>query len=349
MAERVKSSSTRRVELAKALPLRTPFALHVFPSYFCDFKCCYCIHSLTESQLAKIPIRRRFMNFDVFRNAIDGACLFQDRLKLINFAGHGEPLLNRDIAKMIAYAKEKNIADKIELVTNANNLTEHVSDSLIEAGLDSLRISIQGVTKEKYQEVSRVKIDFDRLVDRIGYFYAHKKQCSVYIKIIDAALDTPGDEKRFMELFGGVCDRIAVEHLVPTASGVDYSGLRESYRETQQGYEAGRVAACPMPFYMMIVEPDGEVRTCCATRFPVSAGNACASTLYDIWNGEALKEFWKMHLEGGRDAHAVCRSCSNPDYGLQPGDNIDGSRSEILERINGKTPQAMSGKGGNNS
>lgn len=333
MAEKVKSSSLNRVQLGKALPLMSPFAVHIFPSYYCDFKCCYCIHSLKEEEFSKLHLKRQLMDFGTFKNAIDGLSAFESKLKLLNFAGHGEPLLNSELPKMIAYAVKKEVTEKTELVTNANRLTEKTSLDLIEAGLDSIRISVQGLSNKKYKEISDVNINFEMLVEQIGFFYRHKRNCRIYIKIIDIALAGIEEEKKYFELFSGICDFVSIEHLVPTASLVDYDSIRKEYRETQQGFEYKKVAACPMPFYMMIVEPDGNVRTCCATTFPLLLGNVNRSLLSDIWKDGILRDFWRMQLKGKRKDHNICSSCKNPDYGLQPGDEIDYFCEEIIKRM----------------
>jgi len=234
---------------------------------------------------------------------------------------------------MIAYAKEKNVAERIELVTNGNRLSPSLCDKLIESGLDRIRISIQGLSAQKYKEISDIEVDFDIFKQNIRYLYEHKKQVSIYIKIVDAALDGLG-ENVFYDMFGGMCDDIAVEHVVPTAEGVDYSQIKESYQVGQQGYLREQIKCCPFPFYMMIIEPEGEIRACCATRHPVYYGNVNEHSVSDIWAGEKMRGFWEIQLsETGRYAVEECRGCNNPDFGVQVGDNIDSYVNIIQERL----------------
>jgi len=44
----------------------------------------------------------------------------------------------------------------------------------------------------------------------------------LYIKIVDTALDGKEDERRYYDIFGDICRTIAIEHVVPIQSGVDY-------------------------------------------------------------------------------------------------------------------------------
>lgn len=332
MAQKVCSSSRNRIELPGAVPLKAPLAVHIFPSYHCNFRCSYCVHSLEDKEFSKL-FTKQLMTMDTFIKAVQGIERFDGKLKLLNFAGHGEPLLNKLLPKMIQYAVQRGITEKTEVVTNAYCLTQSMSEELVAAGLDSIRISIQGLTAGKYKEVSGADIDFDRLLRQIEYFYKNKGQCSVYIKIIDYALKDEEEEKRYYELFSGICDYIAVEHLVPTASGVDYEQFGMEYNQTQQGFPHKKIDVCPMPFYMMIVEPDGNVRNCCATRYPILLGNVNDSSLFDIWQSNMLRNFWLMQLDEGRNANPVCGICNIPDYGVQPGDILDPHRQMLSEKI----------------
>lgn len=56
--------------------------------------------------------------------------------------GVGEPLLNRDLPRMVAHLKSRGVY--VLFNTNATLLTEDWGRRLIEAGLDELRVSVDG-------------------------------------------------------------------------------------------------------------------------------------------------------------------------------------------------------------
>ncbi|OGV49400.1 MAG: hypothetical protein A2X49_00555 [Lentisphaerae bacterium GWF2_52_8] len=332
MAKIVQTSSQKRVPLAELLPLHQPFAIHIFPSYYCNFKCFYCIHSLGDEGFASLGHKKSLMSFDTLKNAVDSCAQFGNKLKVMSFAGHGEPLVNRELPRMISYARDKAVADRLELVTNGYLLDSETSLALVSAGLNNLRVSIQGLSSAKYRDVAGAEVDFEKLVRQLDFFYRNKGNCDVYIKVVDSALEK-GEDERFYEIFGKVSDRIAIEHVVPTNQGVDYSRLGRDFDKTQQGYEHHRVSVCPMPFYVVIIGPEGDVRTCCGTKFPVLIGNVNKESLPDLWRSKRLRTFQKMLLTGGRFKHPVCQTCTSPDYGGQPGDSLDEHAEEILKKI----------------
>lgn len=65
--------------------------------------------------------------------------------------GFGEPLLMPGIAGMVSQLKA--VGGKVELITNGMMLDEAVARALIEVGLDTLWVSVDGITPESYADV----------------------------------------------------------------------------------------------------------------------------------------------------------------------------------------------------
>lgn len=318
--------SVSRVALHEQLPLEAPFSLHVYPSFYCNFKCNYCLHSLVPEMLERKGFQRQYMDFDLYRKAIDDVCAQSWHLKALIFAGHGEPLLHRQIADMVAYAKKRNIAERIEIVTNGSLLTHELSDALIEAGLDRLRVSLQGVSQEEYQETSGVCVNFDRFVEQLGYFYQHKVTTDVYIKIIDVALKNAGDKERFEEIFRPIADTVAIEYAIPFVPEID---LKHLSGNSKQGYDV-HTNICSMPFYMLVLYPNGNVLPCCSTEIPQVFGNVATQSLGEIWTSRARTEFLLRQLDGVENV-PVCAGCSVPAFGLQEGDSLEGYEVQLKQ------------------
>ena len=323
---------TKRTELYKQLPLATPFSIHMFVSYFCNFKCNYCLHSLTETQLEGKKFKKQFMDLEVYKKAIDDIAAFGEKIKALIFAGHGEPLLHKDIARMVSYAKEKGIAERVEIVTNGSLLTHKLADELIAAGLDRLRISVQGVNAAEYTEVMGKRFDFDKFIQQLEYFYKSKKETEVYCKIIDIALRSEEQREIFEKIFSAVSDKHAIEYAIPFVQEVDNAALKESFECSKQGNAAQPAKVCSMPFYMMVLAPNGDVLPCCSTDVPLVYGNVRSSSLKQIWQSALVKGFCRLHLLGNREKHPVCSVCSVPCFGLQEGDYLDDYAGMLLEK-----------------
>lgn len=312
-----------RTPLADVLPLATPLVVQIFPIYACNFSCEYCFMS-TPKESRGFVTEWPVMKLDTFRKCVEDLAAFPDPLKVLRFVGMGEPLLHKEIAAMVAMAKESRIANRVEILTNGSLLNQELSMALIEAGLDRLVISLQGLTTEKYQRISHVQLDFDALVEQIRFFHQHKSNTHVYVKIVDYALDGPEDHERFYATFGDICDSMAIENAVPIMPGVDYDKVLPGHSkgETQFGLPVSHIDVCPQSFFTMQINPDGKVVPCYQIEYPGIMGDVQQNTLQEIWKGETWNAFRRAMLEGRDKANAICAKCNFIQYRLFPEDDL---------------------------
>ena len=161
---------TTRTKLIEKLPLDTPFGIHICPSTYCNFKCVYCKHGSKQEDLG---FEKKLMQMECYEKIINQIKDFPAKLKLLNFAWLGEPLLNPHIAQMVELAKKADIAERVEIVSNASMLTKELARNLVNAGLDRIRISIQALDESGYEMMSNYNIDYARFVDNIKYMHEY--------------------------------------------------------------------------------------------------------------------------------------------------------------------------------
>lgn len=320
-----------RIKLADILPLETPLSIGIEASSICNLKCQYCAQSVSQNN-QKFP--KQLLSYDVFKKAIDSLEKFNCQLKNIVFAVLGEPLLNQQLPEMIDYVKCKNVSEKITVFSNAILLSKQTSQALIDAGLDSLRISIQGVSKERYLQLCNTVVDYEQIIKNVRNFFdyrnASKSNCHIFVKTFEQSLLTQTDEEKFYRDFGDICDQISIETIVEEFSEVDYSHI-----DTDQGHNLIRETVqksdiCAQPFYALYLRANGNITPCCiANSTDLVLGNAAQDSLFDIWNGNQLKDFQKMHLKRNRYQHTICGACNYPECGMQNADRID----DIAQRL----------------
>jgi MoaA/NifB/PqqE/SkfB family radical SAM enzyme len=333
MSAIIVNRNDKRKNLIEQLPLEAPLSVYVQSSNICNFRCKYCAQTLDSEMLLKMKIERKCMEFSLFEKIIEQLKEFNGKIKVLNLTGFGEPLLQKRLPDMIALAKKENVAERVEIVTNASLLTPDLSDKIIAAGLDVLRISIQGMSADVYKEMSDVKIDFDKFVANIRYFYQHKKNTKMYIKIFEEALQEGQKEEDFYNLFGSLCDVIAVEHIVPVMPKVDYNKVKNTNFSTgMQGYKNQESSCCSRAFYMMTINVDGSIRPCCNYEPPMIVGNIeDTESLKELWNGTKMKNFRLMQIQYGRNKNKVCAECNTPVFGIHKEDVLDGYQEELLK------------------
>lgn len=314
-----------RKNLADIVPLSTPLSVQIELASACNFKCAYCLHS--SKKLSTSGFKSGIMDYSLFTVIVDMLKKFPDKLEFISLQSRGESFLNKRLPDMIAYLKQANVTKEIAINTNASLLTPEVNKAIVDAGLDYIRISIQGVNSGQYQKTSGVDVDFDKLVGNIENLYKQKNNLYIYIKIIDMGLSDE-DKNKFINTFEPISDSLFIETPMDFWVGAD---LDVAFANSRYGYESKKVMVCPRIFFAMVIHYDGTVVACDADwEETLPVGSIRDSSLVDIWNNEKFVGLRKEHLSLKGRSRALCDNC--PVINNCEMDNIDEYANILLGR-----------------
>ena len=113
----------------------------------CNLRCSYCLSEEHDgAALSGNPMSSGDIEHLVSTLARLG-------IRKIRFTG-GEPLLRRDIAELVGTAKRTPGIKTVSLTTNGVLLHRHL-ESLLDAGLDALNLSIDTLDRERYKTITR--------------------------------------------------------------------------------------------------------------------------------------------------------------------------------------------------
>lgn len=105
------------------------------------------------------------MSFDLFTSIVDQL----PRLARAVLHGVGEPMLVKELPRMVDYLKRRNVY--VLFNTNGTVLNERSGRALIAAGLDELRVSLDAATRESFKAI-RGRDYFGRIVHNVSAFRA---------------------------------------------------------------------------------------------------------------------------------------------------------------------------------
>ncbi|WP_415399207.1 radical SAM/SPASM domain-containing protein [Synechococcus sp. W4D4] len=329
--------------LADILPLDTPFSVHLDVCSTCNFTCTFCFQN-DKQGMKDANISWGMMDLQVFKRCVDDLKKFPQKIKKIKIGNHGEPTLHPDLPEMIKYARDANVAHVIEMFTNGSKLNPELNQKLVDSGLQRINISVEGLTKESYKRIAGYNINYDEFIANITDLYNRKTlELSMYIKVVDHAVVksepgkptidlSPEDKEHFFSLFGSISDEMSIENIVPQWAETDQNELTEVGMYGQKIEYLKKV--CPFPFMYLHVNSDGSVAGCTLDwARKVLVGNLGSnSSLFDIWNGEGMKQLRLRMLKGERDQIPMCDSCNAPNVCVI--DDLDPCMEQLIERYN---------------
>ena len=104
--------------------------------------------------------------------------------------------------------------DYIDTTTNATLMTPERAGPVLDAGIDKINISIDGMNNKTYLEFTKAKVDFEKIVNNVKWVYDNKGHTEIVVKIPGDIIND-SDKKLFYETFGNHCDRIFIENFAP--------------------------------------------------------------------------------------------------------------------------------------
>ena len=135
----------------------------------CDLRCRHC------GSDCKIEDTRNDMPLPDLLRVLDEICQEMDSHKMLVITTGGEPLIRQDIAACGRAIKERGFY--WGMVTNGMLLTEERMMELLEAGLDAISVSLDGL-KDEHNWMRRHEQSFDKAINAIKLVVQHEDHLS---------------------------------------------------------------------------------------------------------------------------------------------------------------------------
>ena len=208
---------------------------------------------------------------------------------------------------------------------------------MLEAGIDKINISVDGMDVGDLPRFTGFKFDFKTFVENVKWLYANKGNCEIVVKI-PGELITEAQRQEFFDTFGDHCDRIFVENFAPCWPEFDiekHTGVKITKGIYQQ--DIGDTDTCPYIFYGYSVNADGLVSSCFLDwGRKLVIGDVREQSMKQIWNSDRMNALRLQHLEGRRRQNGVCGNCGQLSHCLP--DNIDAHRPLLLAKFKTLVP-----------
>ncbi len=324
-----------RVPLWSVIPLDTPFVIEIEPISYCNMKCKYCLHSLPKNEISESGHVFETMSDEVFNLLLKQTMEFPNRIKQVGFAGMGEPLMHKRLPWMIEQFKKVAGIPRITITTNGLALTHQMSDDLINAGLDHIKISVNGLSSEDFKKNCGVAVDFEKYIEQIEYLYRHKGNAKVACKTMDSCLN--GDENAFYQIFDNICDTMSIEKTLRVFHEVSYDPILTERKTALSRYDMRNEAVriCASPFFRFAVKADGQVSACRLYNGLTSPDfNIKHRSLLEIWNSQERHQMLLGVLKEKTDGlNSYCKDCTLRDDFAFESDLLDTHADELYEKL----------------
>jgi len=282
----------------KKMEKRYPVSVHIASSNYCNSSCIMCPHS----KLKKFGV----MNMELYKKIIDDC--EKSKIKELVLSFFGEPLLDKSLLERIKYAKERGM--NIGFSSNGSMLNEKWARDLIESGLDSITISLDGYSKETYEKIRR-GLKFEVTKRNILGLVEMKKMLnrqnpSVNLVLVEMK-ENQKEIKKFYEEWKNRVEGINIINMRNWAGAIEKETTPESFH-SKKGMKR---KPCVSVWTEMYVDWEGKVVLCCDDwNSSTVIGDLNTQSIEEVWKGDKLNKIRNFHKSKEFYNIPLCSKCN---------------------------------------
>lgn len=275
---------------------RMPPMLAIELTNHCNLRCPYCV--------AKSERRDKgFMSQATFSRLL--AQFETPGIYFVRVVGGGEPTLHPNFADFMY--ELASVTSFLTLTTNWLHINDQILRAVIEAPVNMIHISVDGMTKTEYEKW-RVGGNFEQLIHNINRLRSAKVAAKAKLLINIRVMLHPtqrADEYDMIKFWRDYGDTAQRGHVL------DYN--KDNLFDTYEPQVITR--RCAVPFRMLYVQWDGNVPICSYSFFQVDnpygfqLGNINNTSLESIWNSRAIQKCRDRHWTQQPELFPMCDGC----------------------------------------
>lgn len=262
----------------------------------CNLQCPMCY---TISPEFKEKVNAKLMDYQLFTKIVDECAA--GSVYSIRLSFRGESFLHKQIVDCVRYAKGKGIKE-VSTLTNGLRLDEEMFREMMEAGIDWITISFDGL-RETYEQIRR-PAKYDRAVEKIANYAKIKKEAGRVKPVIKIQSILPAieqDPQAFYDVFAPIVDMVSANPLI-------------DFMQSKRDMPKMDNFSCPQIYQRLVVGADGLCMMCANDEEGrIIVGDAGRQNIHEIWHGAEMARVREIHRRcAGVNELSACAECYLP-------------------------------------
>ena len=275
----------------------------------CNHKCIFCKNSNQIRRTTKI-------DFEVYKKFITEAVSLG--LEEVGLYATGEPFMTDNLHDFIFYAKDNGVR-RVYLSTNGSLATLERVQQCYEAGLDSIKYSINAGNTSDYFAVHRFN-DFEKVLKNVKDVHNWVSKNNLSLQMLGSCVSIPAfpdTHEQYKAIFGDLFED--TDYVVSTSQGGQMYDLRETESHLSPVFNEqvfshnvkAETKPCGMLWNRYHVTAEGYLTTCCVDYdLNLVFGSMNKGKLADLWNCETIRNLRRKHISSDLKG-TICDQCLN--------------------------------------
>jgi MoaA/NifB/PqqE/SkfB family radical SAM enzyme len=293
----------------------SPIQVSVIVSNTCNLHCVMCPYHSREikpTHRTEFFRHRRLMGREMMEQIAAECGSMGVPVKIGNVE---EPLMHPRIVGFVEQCRRSGVPS-VHITTNGTLLTPQIGQSLLDAGLTSVYVSLDAAWPATYRRIRQG--DLDRVERNVRTFLAARRSgnfaCRVMVSLVRNEGVSKDEEEEFTARWFPETDGVILYHLARYDDGNSrFAAVHEVARSKVR--DAGRRWPCLNPWQEVYLLPDGRVYYCCETVSKLafehleSMGRYPQQRIQAIWHGEAFRSLRRDLIGDELGRWSACHGC----------------------------------------
>lgn len=318
MTEKAEKKGFITGEVEKRLTVARRSAAPPFPDKLsieinnsCNHRCYFCQNPVMSRRRV---VMDEAMVARVLREGYDAG------IRTVSFYSGGEPFLNRRLPEYVSSAKSMGF-DYVYLSSNGGRATSARIVPTLDAGLDSLKFSINAGDRETYAKVHGLD-EFDDVMANVArvaeYRAKHGRPRKLFVSFVQTKDNAHTFEALKARVANLVDEVVAYPFVVigtPLRSREDMEAagrLPIGYEDTDRSEDWNKLRLrlpCYQLWSYLNVTAEGYLSACCSDyNNDLVVGNLHRMSLAEAWHSPEFQELRRQHMTG-KIANTLCHGC----------------------------------------
>ncbi|GAA0616055.1 MULTISPECIES: radical SAM/SPASM domain-containing protein [Thalassospira] len=265
-----------------------PRQIQVETTNICNHNCNFCAYTLMERP-------KRHIDRDLFKRIVTES--YECGAREIGLFAGAEPLTCKWLDEYISFCKETGYEYQY-ISTNGALVGHDKFKKILDAGLNSIKFSVNGGDRETYKAVHG-KDNFDKVIDNIRFVSAYREKVSQDVYLGVSFVGMPHTIASFDNLKSLISDYVD-EILYYEAS--NQSGQMSEFPDPPY-------RDCHLPFNKAHFSLEGYMKACCNDYENLLAVESISNmSVKDAWHSKRFRDLRQRHIADDLEG-TLCANC----------------------------------------
>ncbi len=226
----------------------------------------------------------------------------------------GESLMLPDIHEHIKYAKDLGF-EYVFITTNGVAATPDKLKLMIDAGLDSLKFSVNAGTRERYKEMHGIDA-FERVIEHIKWLHEYKLANNLNLKTALSSILVTEHEDEFVSFHNMIKEYVDETYFLPMYNLAGHMVAKQGQKFKRVSGNIGRIdnPSAPVPCWVLFnaskITWDGYLTACYSDHDEkFKLGDLNKKTVLECWYSKKAVDLRRQHLNDDFRYDSICAKC----------------------------------------